>query len=110
MDYDYKAHSMLARSNTWFKNIWELVWYFNVWVHISTAFQLRAYCQGDTSLMSEFMCTDYFSKPELISLNIMHMHKKVIHKLDIVLCDGKAIKVEMLTDQPGHSGIPYHLI
>ncbi len=28
--------------------------------------------------------------------------KKVIHKLDIVLCDGKTIKAEMLTDQPGH--------
>jgi hypothetical protein len=25
MDYDYKRHSMLVTSNTWFKNIWELV-------------------------------------------------------------------------------------
>jgi hypothetical protein len=23
--YDYKMHSMLATSNTWFKNIWDLV-------------------------------------------------------------------------------------
>jgi hypothetical protein len=55
--------------------------------------------------MSEFVYTGNFSKPDLISLNIMHMHKKVIHELDIVLCDGKTIKAEMLTDQPGHSGI-----
>ena len=55
--------------------------------------------------MSEFMCTGNFSQPDLISLDIMSMHKKVIHKLDIVLCDGKTIKAEMLTDQPGHSDI-----
>ncbi len=98
IDYNYKTHSMLAMSNTWFKNIWELVWYFNVWMHVSTAFQFRAVCRGDISLMSEFMRTGNFSKPDLIYLNIMHMHKKVIHKLDIILCDGKTIKAEMLTD------------
>ncbi len=55
--------------------------------------------------MSEFMRTGDFSQPDLISLNIMRMHKKVVHKLDIVLCDGKTIKAGMLTDQPGHSDI-----
>ena len=29
----------------------------------------------------------------------------MIHKSDIVLCDGKKIKVEMLTDQPGNSDV-----
>jgi hypothetical protein len=38
MGYDYKTHSMLATSNTWFKNIWELVWYFDVRMHVSAAF------------------------------------------------------------------------
>jgi hypothetical protein len=55
--------------------------------------------------MSEFMCTGIFSQPDLISLNIMRMHKIVIHKLDIVLYYGKTIKAEMLTDQPGYSDI-----
>jgi hypothetical protein len=105
MDYDYKTHSMLATSGSCFKNIWELVWYFNVRIHVSAAFQLRAVHRSDISLMSEFMRTGNFSQPDLISLNIMCMHKKVIHKLDIVLCDGKTIKVEMLTDQPGHSDV-----
>jgi hypothetical protein len=105
MDYDYKTHSMLATSGSWFKNIWELVWYFNVRVHVSAAFRLRAVRQGDISLMSEFMRTGNLSQPDLIFLNIMRMHKKVIHKLDIVLCDGKRIKVEILTDQPGQSGV-----
>ncbi len=36
----------------------------------------------------------------------MRMHKKVIHKSDIVLCDRKTIKVEMLRDLPGHSDSP----
>jgi hypothetical protein len=85
--------------------IWELVWYFNVQMHVSAAFQLRAVRRGDRSLMSEFIHTGNFCKPDLISLNIMRMHKKVIHKSDIVLCDGKTIKAEMLTDQPGHSDV-----
>ncbi len=51
MGYDYKTHSMLATSGSWFKNIWELVWYFNVRMHVSAAFQLRAVCRGDISLM-----------------------------------------------------------
>jgi hypothetical protein len=79
--------------------------YFDEWMHVSAAFQLRAVCRGDISLMSEFMRTGNFSKPDLISLNIMRMHKKVIHKSDIVLCDGKTIKAEMLTGQPGHSDV-----
>ncbi len=35
----------------------------------------------------------------------MRTHKKVIQKLNIVLCDGKTIKAKMLTDQPGHSDV-----
>jgi hypothetical protein len=38
MDYNYKTHSMLATSGSWFRNIWELVWYFNVRMHVSAAF------------------------------------------------------------------------
>jgi hypothetical protein len=79
MDYDYKTHSILVTSNTWFKNIWELVWYFHIWLHVNVAFQFKAVCRSDTSLMSESMCTGDFSQTDLISLNIMCMHKKVIH-------------------------------
>jgi hypothetical protein len=74
-------------------------------MHVSTDFRLRAVRRGDTSLMSEFMRTGNSSQPDLISLNIMRMHKKVIHRSDIVLCNGKTIKAEMLTDQPGHSDV-----
>jgi hypothetical protein len=37
MDYDYNTHSMLATSIAWFKNIWEIVWYFDVRIHVSAA-------------------------------------------------------------------------
>ena len=52
--------------------------------------------------MSEFFRFGDLSPTNLVSLNIMHMHKKVIHKSDIILCDGKTIKAEMLTGSPGH--------
>ena len=46
------------------------------------------------------------SPTDQVSLNIMLMHKKVIHKSDNVLCDGKTMMAEMLTGLPGHSD--YH--
>jgi hypothetical protein len=30
MDHDYKAYSILATNYTWYKNVWELVHYFNI--------------------------------------------------------------------------------
>jgi hypothetical protein len=103
IEYEYKTHSILATDNTWFKNVWELVSYLNVRLQFNTDFHLKPIRQGDTSLMSEFICIWGFSPTDLVSLNVMRMHEKVIHKSDIVLCDGKTIKAEMLTDLPGHS-------
>ena len=85
------------------KNVRELVSYFNVRLHFNEAFQLKPIQQGDSSLMSELIRFGDLSLTDLVSLNIMCMHKKVIHKSDIVLCDGKTIKAEMLTGSPGHS-------
>ncbi len=42
---------------------------------------------------------------DLVSLNIMRMYKMTTHLWDIVMCDGKSIKAEMLTNKPGHSGV-----
>jgi hypothetical protein len=103
MEYEYKTHSILAMDNNWFKNVWELVSYFNVCLQFIADFHLKPIQQGNTSLMAEFIRIGGFSPTDLVSLNIMRMHKKVIHKPDIVLCDGKIITAEMLTDLPGHS-------
>jgi hypothetical protein len=106
MGNKYKTHSLLSTSNNWFKNVWELVSYFKVCLYFNADFQLNPIRRGVTSLMSEFMRYRDFSPTDFVSLNIMRMHKKVIHKSDIVLCDGKTIKADMLTDLPGHSD--YH--
>ncbi len=103
MGYKYKTHFILATNNTWFKNVWELVSYFNIRIHFNEDFQFKPIRQGDSSLMSEFICFGDLSSTDLVSLNIMHMHKNVIHKSDIILCDGKTIKAEMLTGSPGPS-------
>ena len=51
--------------------------------------------------MSEFIRVWDLSSTDLVSLNSMRIHKKVIHKSNIVLCDdGKTIKAEMLTGSP----------
>ena len=103
MSYDYKKHSMLVTNNTWFKNVWELTSYFKVRLNFDDEFHLKAVRRGDKSLMAEFMRIKKFTQSDLVSLNIMRMHKKVIHTSDITLCDGKTIKSEMLTNSPGHS-------
>ncbi len=105
MSYDYKKHSMLVTNNTWFKNIWELTSYFKVQLNFDDEFHLKAVRWGDKSLMAEFMHVEKFTQSDLVSLNIMRMHKKVVHTSDIVLCDGKTIKSGMLTDSPGHSDL-----
>jgi hypothetical protein len=67
-------------------------------------YQLKPVRKGDKSLMSEFMRIGY-RHDNLLSLNIMRMYKKVIHLSDIVMCDGKTIMLEMLTDLPGQSNV-----
>jgi hypothetical protein len=41
MEYKYKMHSILATDNTWFKNVWELVSYFNVHLQFNADFHLK---------------------------------------------------------------------
>ncbi len=35
MGYKYKTHSFLVTDNTWFKNVWELVCYFNIHLYFN---------------------------------------------------------------------------
>jgi hypothetical protein len=103
MDYNYKRHSMLVTNNTWFKNVWELVSCYNVSLSFDEDYQLKPIRRGDKFLMSKFLHYKDFGIYDVISLNIVRMHKKVINVSDIVLSDGKTIKPEMFSDLPGHS-------
>jgi hypothetical protein len=53
--------------------------------------------------MSKFLHYRDFGIADIVSLNIMRMHKKVIHMSEIVLFDSKTIKLEMFTNIPGTS-------
>jgi hypothetical protein len=102
MDYDYKAYSVLATNGTWYKNVWELVHYFKIRLAFQSEYRLGPVRRGDKSLMSEFFRAGY-TKADLLSLNIVRMHKMVIHLSDIVRCDGKTIKTSMLSASAGRS-------
>ncbi len=103
VSYNYKRHSMLTMSDTWFKNIWELISCINDGLNPNGDFHLKPVWQGIKSLMLEFLCIWEFDWADHVSLNVMRMHKNDIHISDIVLCDCKAIKPEMLLDLPGQS-------
>jgi hypothetical protein len=100
MDYDFKAYSVLATNGTWYKNVWELVHYFKIRLVFQSEYRLGPVRRGDKSLMSEFVKAGY-TKADLLSLNIVRMHKMVIHLSDIVRCDGKTIKPSMLSAAAG---------
>ncbi len=57
---------------------------------------------GDKALMSEFIRVGY-KRADFLLLNIVRMHKMVIHLSDIIMCDGKTIKRSMQTASAGHS-------
>ena len=40
MDHDYKAYSTLVMNNTWYKNVWELVHYFNIRLMFQSEYRL----------------------------------------------------------------------
>jgi hypothetical protein len=102
MDYDYKAYSVLATNGTWYKNVWGLVHYFKISLAFQSEYRLGPVRRGDRSLMSEFVRAGY-TKADLLSLNIVRMHKMVIHLSDIVRRDGKTIKQSMLSASAGIS-------
>ena len=95
MDYDYKTYASLATNHTWFKNVWELVSFFNISLAFHPEFRLGPARKGDKALMAEFVRVGY-KQAELLSLNIVRMHKMVIHLSDIVMCDGKTIRRSIL--------------
>jgi hypothetical protein len=101
MDHDYKAYSTLVTNNTWYKNVWELIHYFNIRLVFQSKYRLGPVQRGDKALMSEFIRVGY-KRADLLSLNIMRMHKMVIHLSDIVMCDKKTIKTSMLLASAGH--------
>jgi hypothetical protein len=105
MDYNYKRHSMLVTNNTLLKNVWVLVSYYNISLNFDEDYQLKPIRWGNKSLMSKFLCYKDFGIDDVVSFNIMRMHKKVIHVSDIVLSNGKTIKPEMFLGLPGHSCI-----
>jgi hypothetical protein len=96
---------MLVTNNTWFNNIWELVSYYNASLNFDEDCQLKPIRRGDKPLISKFLRYKDFGIDDVVLLNIMRMHKKVIHVSDIVLSNGKTIKLEMFSDLPGHSCI-----
>jgi hypothetical protein len=102
MDYDYKVYATLATNHTWYKNVWELVRFFNISLAFHPEFRLGPIQRVDKALMAEFVRVGY-KQADLLSLNIVRMHKMVIHLSDIVMCNGKTIKKSMLTASAGHS-------
>jgi hypothetical protein len=100
LGYNYDHFSILAKDNTWFKNVWELLNDFNVGATFGRDYQLHRICTDNQLLMALFSL--HYSGPDLASLNIYCQHKKVIQVSCIVMCDGRSINKTVLTMSSGH--------
>jgi hypothetical protein len=101
LDLDYKSYSGLAVNGTWFKNIWELFYKFNVLATFSSNYQISPAQIGDSSLMGEF--SKHYEGQDLTALKVFPMYKQVVHTSCIVLCNSRTIDKECLTMTPRHS-------
>ena len=59
MDHDYTTYATLATNHTWYKNVWELVRFFNISLAFHQDFCLGPIRRGDKSLMAEFVRIGY---------------------------------------------------
>jgi hypothetical protein len=76
-DLNYTRFSFLATAGTWFKNLWELLTDFDVTATLSNECHLHPAHLGNLLLMFEF--SKHFSSPDLLALNVVCQHKKVIY-------------------------------
>ncbi len=67
MNYNYKRHSMLAMSNTYFKNVSKLISYFNDGLNLNQDFHLKPVWQGNKSRMLEFLRIQEFDHTDHVS-------------------------------------------
>ena len=101
LGYKYDLFSSLATNDSWFKNGWEFLHNINILATFSSKFQLSPLRVGDQLLMNKFSV--HYSGEDLASLNRFCHHKKVVHILCIILCNGQTINKECLTNSPGRS-------
>jgi len=100
--HSYKTFGILATDGTWWKNLWQLLDYAGVELVISEDYHLGPIREDDRSLTELFVELGFVGT-RLDSLNVARKFYCVTHVSDIVLCDGKTIRPEIMSRVVGDS-------
>ena len=100
--HNYEKLQRLATDNTWSKTFWQYANHLQIEVCLYKEYRIKPICEGDMSLMEAFIQAGY-SDEHLVRLNRVQKHKKLLHLLDIIKCDGVSVKDGFLGDAVGVS-------
>jgi len=100
--HPYATFGILATDGTWRKNLWQVLDYAGVELVISDEYNLVPIREDGRSLTELFVELGYV-RTGLDSLNAVRKFYCVTHLSDIVRCDGKTIRLEVLSRVVGDS-------
>ena len=90
-------------SNSWWKDLWELLDHFDVRLEIDESLLFKHYRDGDISLMRWFAESGQIPHDQLASLNRVRKHKCLFFLSELCACDGKSVIVPLLDGSAGNS-------
>jgi hypothetical protein len=94
--WSYADYGSLPMDASWFRNLWELVDYFNVDLLLQEADLVQGVREGDWSLISKFFCLGCRGK-QLVA-NIVWRFCNLLHVSDIVKCNGVTLDEFVVSD------------
>ena len=99
-NYDELEH--LAK-HSWWKMTWQLCHLYCVSIKFPSTFEPPAPRENDSSLMDVFVSQGIWNQSKLAVLNRVRRHKKVFYRSDVIACDGRTVRPDMLTNHSGSS-------
>ena len=98
----FKQYGALA-TNGWFKHLWELCDRYGVTYRIHPRYDIPLLRYNDSTIMDKATRLGIYSMPELCVINRVRRYKKVHSMGDVIMCDGRNVSPDMLTQSPGES-------
>lgn len=89
--------------HSWFKTLWEFCNYYSVDFSFDGSINIPSVRVGDCALMECFLNSGIFTRHQLRVLNRVRKYKKVHSLAEILRCDGKSVRPELLDYSEGYS-------
>ena len=101
-DRDYNEVGHLAK-HSWWKHTWHLCYIYKVKITFEARFEPLASRENDSTLMDVLVSRGIWNKHELGILNRVRRYKQVYFRSDVIACNGRTVRPDMLDTSPGSS-------